>query len=97
LPSGDDLKTVNFRIYLEQKNKYYDHYIALPQSHTCFFQFDLPRYSTDEICTKKILYAIEFCESIDTDNNHVQPAAEVISSEEEEVDLEDIFGGDSDY
>ena len=34
---------------------------ALPVSHTCFFQLELPDYSTAEIAYEKILYAIFNC------------------------------------
>jgi len=34
---------------------------ALPVSHTCFFQLELPDYSTVEIAYEKILYAIYNC------------------------------------
>jgi len=41
----------------------------LPESHTCFFSIDLPRYSNIDIMKEKILYAINFCQAIDTDFN----------------------------
>lgn len=28
---------------------------AFPQSHTCFFQLDIPDYNTDEICRRRIV------------------------------------------
>ena len=40
---------------------------GFPQSHTCFFQLDLPFYKTDEMCRKRILSAAELCGSVDTD------------------------------
>lgn len=39
----------------------------LPQSHTCFFQIDLPPYPSKEIMKEKILIAIRTCGEIDTD------------------------------
>ena len=39
----------------------------LPKAHTCFFQIDLPNYSTEEIMEKRILTAIRFCGDIDDD------------------------------
>ena len=39
----------------------------LPVSHTCFFQLDLPRYTSAEIMYEKLVYAITHCGSIDTD------------------------------
>jgi E3 ubiquitin-protein ligase HERC2 len=38
-----------------------------PQSHTCFFQLDLPQYQSDDAAFHKILYASLFCGEIDTD------------------------------
>lgn len=40
-----------------------------PQSHTCFFQLDIPFYRNDEICSKRLLQAAQLCGSVDTDNN----------------------------
>ncbi|DBA04539.1 TPA: hypothetical protein N0F65_011087 [Lagenidium giganteum] len=39
----------------------------LPKSHTCFFALQLPRYSTDAICRKQVLYAIHNCVEMDGD------------------------------
>jgi len=39
----------------------------LPRAHTCFFQLDLPNYSSAEILQEKLLYAIRNCSSIDSD------------------------------
>merc|ERR1711990_313906 len=40
---------------------------ALPQAHVCYFQIDLPNYSTKAILEKRLLTAIRFCGEIDTD------------------------------
>ena len=40
---------------------------ALPNSHTCFFTIDIPKYSSYDILKNKMLYAITNCQSIDTD------------------------------
>eukprot|EP00743_Colponemidia_sp_Colp-15_P004697 GILK01005060.1.p1 GENE.GILK01005060.1~~GILK01005060.1.p1 ORF type:complete len:518 (-),score=109.58 GILK01005060.1:144-1697(-) len=45
-----------------------DHETALPTSHTCFFQLELPRYSAFEVMKQKLLYAVTECHSIDTDH-----------------------------
>ncbi|OII71546.1 HECT domain-containing family protein [Cryptosporidium andersoni] len=42
--------------------------LMLPVSHTCFFQLELPRYSSREILMEKLLYAITEGIAIDTDN-----------------------------
>lgn len=34
---------------------------GLPEAHTCFFQLDLPSYSTIDIMRAKLLYAIQSC------------------------------------
>eukprot|EP00927_Polykrikos_kofoidii_P002886 TRINITY_DN11153_c2_g1_i1.p1 TRINITY_DN11153_c2_g1~~TRINITY_DN11153_c2_g1_i1.p1 ORF type:complete len:2849 (+),score=400.83 TRINITY_DN11153_c2_g1_i1:249-8549(+) len=36
---------------------------GLPRAHTCFFQIDLPRYSTRQIAIDRIRYAIQNCVS----------------------------------
>jgi len=40
---------------------------ALPESHTCFFQTDLPVYVSEEVLEKKLLTSIRFCGDIDND------------------------------
>lgn len=42
---------------------------SLPIAHTCFFAIDVPRYSTEDIMRDKFLYAIKFCQAIDTDGS----------------------------
>ena len=39
----------------------------LPMSHTCFFQLELPRYSSKEVMKQRLLVAITSCVGIDTD------------------------------
>ncbi|KAL4115725.1 hypothetical protein PRIC2_012731 [Phytophthora ramorum] len=39
----------------------------MPKSHTCFFALQLPRYSSDEICREKLLYAVRNCVEMDGD------------------------------
>jgi len=34
---------------------------SLPTAHTCFFQLDLPAYTSKEVCKAKILFAIQNC------------------------------------
>jgi len=41
---------------------------TLPKSHTCFFSLELPPYTTQAKMAEKILYAIQNCQSIDTDH-----------------------------
>jgi hypothetical protein len=69
LPPTERLKDQNFKLYLFDQYKFTDHNLHFPEAHTCFFQFDLPRYTTDEACKSKILYAIAACGEIDTDGS----------------------------
>jgi hypothetical protein len=39
----------------------------LPKAHTCFFSFQLPRYKSDEVMQKQLLYAINNCVTMDCD------------------------------
>ncbi|KNC51737.1 HECT domain containing 3 [Thecamonas trahens ATCC 50062] len=48
---------------------------ALPVAHTCFFQIDLPAYTSREALRAKLLYAITQCCSIDADTNTVDRSA----------------------
>lgn len=40
---------------------------GLPTSQTCFFQLRLPPYSTREVMSERLKYAIYNCRSIDLD------------------------------
>ena len=40
---------------------------GLPQSHTCFFDLDLPEYEDEKTMREKILIAITMCGEIDMD------------------------------
>ena len=62
-PGTDGIQ--NHVIYLFYQGEYFDHNLMLPQSHTCFFKLDLPRYTTDAACREKIIYAIYACGEID--------------------------------
>eukprot|EP00656_Telonema_subtile_P016446 TRINITY_DN18688_c0_g1_i2.p1 TRINITY_DN18688_c0_g1~~TRINITY_DN18688_c0_g1_i2.p1 ORF type:complete len:580 (-),score=186.68 TRINITY_DN18688_c0_g1_i2:103-1842(-) len=42
----------------------------LPLAHTCFFQLDLPVYTTLEITRDKILYAVRNCRAMDGDDQY---------------------------
>lgn len=63
LPSGRDFK----RFKLTQLIKAGSPDAYLPVAHTCFFQLDLPSYSSKEIMREKFLYAITHCQAIDLD------------------------------
>ena len=39
----------------------------LPISHTCFFQLELPKYSSKAVMRTKLVYAIHNCRAIDAD------------------------------
>jgi E3 ubiquitin-protein ligase HERC1 len=56
---------------LEYKHqlRYYSSHTTdkLPLTHTCFFQIDIPPYSSYEIMVARFKTAIEFCGEIDTD------------------------------
>eukprot|EP00933_Yihiella_yeosuensis_P023159 TRINITY_DN18080_c3_g1_i1.p1 TRINITY_DN18080_c3_g1~~TRINITY_DN18080_c3_g1_i1.p1 ORF type:complete len:599 (+),score=103.98 TRINITY_DN18080_c3_g1_i1:92-1798(+) len=39
----------------------------LPTSHTCFFQLDLPRYSSEQILAERLRFAMNSCITIDSD------------------------------
>ena len=67
MPSVEDLGSQKFKIVLFEESKSNNHDGIFPEAHTCFFQVNLPRYTTDGACKSKTLYAIETCGSIDTD------------------------------
>jgi len=39
----------------------------LPQTHTCFFTIDLPRYTSKEVMRQRLLYSVTHCTAIDLD------------------------------
>ena len=43
----------------------------LPVSHTCFFQIELPRYSSKAVLKEKLQYAIYNCFAIDGDDDSI--------------------------
>ena len=67
LPPAERLNDQRFKFLLFDSSRFDNHDTHFPEAHTCYFQFDLPRYTTDEACREKILYAIESCGGIDTD------------------------------
>jgi hypothetical protein len=73
LPPKERMRDQEFQIYLIGSE---DNNNILPQSHTCFFQLDLPRYSSDEIMLEKLLLASETCGEIDTDHAAQNVAAD---------------------
>ncbi|CAI2369874.1 unnamed protein product [Moneuplotes crassus] len=83
LPPPERLNNQNFKILLADNYRHNNPDDRFPQAHTCYFQFDLPKYSTDEVCSQKILYAIKSCGGIDTDQGPVPEN----SSDDDDSDL----------
>ncbi len=54
----------------------------LPVAHTCFFSIELPRYSSLDICRRKLTLAISACTEIDADENAVGTQAAAMGWEE---------------
>ena len=40
----------------------------LPMSHCCFFVLDLPHYTSEDVMTERVKYAMANCRAIDTDD-----------------------------
>lgn len=64
-----------------------DHF---PIAHTCFFQVELPRYTTLEAMCKRVVFAIEGCGSIDVDGG-VNGGGGVIHELEDEEDEQSFW------
>lgn len=60
-----DVSNLRYKHGIQLENHMGDQH--MPIAHTCFFSIDLPCYSTDEICEKRLLTAILFCGEIDGD------------------------------
>ncbi|KAG5186945.1 hypothetical protein JKP88DRAFT_257310 [Tribonema minus] len=54
----------------------------LPVAHTCFFSLELPAYSSLEVMTKKLLYAIYNCQAIDGDETDTAMRAAAMGYED---------------
>ena len=65
---------------------------ALPKADTCFFNIELPDYSTKAIMKEKILLAVNLNNvsiNADENNNEDNPLMNEIDSYEQEEDYED--------
>ncbi|UJR20292.1 hypothetical protein I4U23_023423 [Adineta vaga] len=80
LPNRDEDFTTKFTITTYDVN---DSEVdkTLPQSHTCSFTIDLPRYSTVDIMYERLNYAITYCSSIDNDGT-INEVAETMNSQQ---------------
>lgn len=54
----------------------------LPVSHTCFFELELPRYSSVSVMRERLRYSIMNCAAIDTDNTPLGMNAAAMGWEE---------------
>eukprot|EP00818_Percolomonas_sp_WS_P004767 CAMPEP_0117445930 /NCGR_PEP_ID=MMETSP0759-20121206/6062_1 /TAXON_ID=63605 /ORGANISM="Percolomonas cosmopolitus, Strain WS" /LENGTH=3647 /DNA_ID=CAMNT_0005238147 /DNA_START=274 /DNA_END=11217 /DNA_ORIENTATION=- len=45
---------------------------TLPLSHTCFFSLELPAFSSKSVLRERLLFAITYCRSIDTDTHQTR-------------------------
>lgn len=83
----------------------------LPEAHTCYFELDLPQYSSRAVLLNKLMFAITHCVSIDTDGQpplgnsvnllsnepmHVHHISGEVGSDDED-DYEDDEEDDEDY
>ena len=50
----------------------------LPKAHTCFFQLELPAYSSSEVCRQRLLYAISNCQEVDGEHQHALRAEDLV-------------------
>ena len=56
-----------------------------PIAHTCFFQIELPRYTSIEAMSKKVIWAMESCASIDDDGYSSATGSRVQETEDDEA------------
>jgi len=54
-----------------------------PLAHTCFFQIDLPRYSSIDAMTRRVLWAMESCASIDDDSHSMSTVSHMPEVDED--------------
>jgi len=69
---GSDTFKIMIHIKAEQARGATSHDSMLPVSHTCFFALELPRYSSLEIMTNRMLYAINYSSEIDGDDQQAR-------------------------
>ncbi|XP_043204412.1 E3 ubiquitin-protein ligase HERC2-like [Amphibalanus amphitrite] len=80
-----DFRGRDFVLQVLDKYQPADHF--LPESYTCFFLLKMPRYSCKAVLREKLLYAIHFCKSIDTDD-YARVAMTAQQAEEEDTTTE---------
>ncbi|CAI5736346.1 unnamed protein product [Peronospora destructor] len=59
----------------------------LPTANKCFFNIELPVYSSEEVMRKKLLFAISLCTSLDDDD---QTAGHNIYYAGDDIDDDDM-------
>ncbi|XP_037077204.1 E3 ubiquitin-protein ligase HERC2-like [Pollicipes pollicipes] len=92
-----DFRGRDFVLQVLDKYQPADHF--LPESYTCFFLLKMPRYSCKAVLREKLLYAIHFCKSIDTDD-YARVAMTAHQAEEDDATTEtssDLNDGSSDF
>jgi hypothetical protein len=67
LPGSADDFHMNFKIIEAKPKAKEDPDAHLPQSQTCFFSLNLPQYSSQEVCFRRLLYAVENATTMDDD------------------------------
>ena len=72
LPLNSAAFTQNFKLLSFSRSPADQYY---PVAHTCFFQLELPQYSSPAIMRDKLRYAIYNCTAIDGDDTGVGMAA----------------------
>eukprot|EP00466_Bigelowiella_natans_P005441 jgi/Bigna1/39801/e_gw1.36.36.1 len=60
-----------------------------PIAHTCFFSIELPKYTSLDIMTKKVLWAMNNCTSIDADGGPM--GGRPVGNTESDDELETLF------
>ena len=55
----------DFHITIDKLNPKSEVDDTLPTASTCFNRLHLPAYTTDEVCYQKLLYAVQFCQTME--------------------------------
>ena len=87
LPAGDTWDPSRFRV--TSKSSQGDPNNDFPHAHTCFFQIDLPRWTDPVKAREKLLFAITYCRSVDSDGGSTSARAMALGTGESDSDDEE--------
>lgn len=81
----DNMDILEYKFKISRRGTSGDVERALPISHTCYFQIELPEYPTADVCYRQLKIAIQ-CREIDLDGNASMSGVQTTVSDDESSD-----------